>query len=518
MEIDNYKRFSQPVSIFHGRALPTMDGSLAGYAALVHAYDLKTPLPEHLCFISRQHKRYKVKGWEVYTLRHKPKPSLVGHLTFALKYEGIDLAILNTLFQKIKPTELEGWVKSEPNSRYSRRVWFLYEWLTGKKLNIPDIERGNFFAVVDTKLQFGGASKLSKRHRVNNNLPGTQDFCPLVRRTEKLQNFLDLNLSETAYTKTGNIHPDVLSRAAAFLLLKDSRASFAIEGETPPHRRTERWGRAIAQAGHAPLSLEELLRLQEIVIEDKRFVKLGLREEGGFIGVHERSTQRPLPDHISARWQDLPILMKGMIDSYQKLNKKGVIDAPILAAVIAFGFVFIHPFVDGNGRIHRYLIHHVLADLDFTPKEIVFPVSTVILKRIDDYRRVLESYSRPRLEFIDWRPTENGNVEILNETIDLYRYFDATKMAEFLYECIQETIEKVLPEEINYLEMYDQMKKNINELFDMPDHLADLLIHFLEQNQGKLSKRAREKEFKALSTEECQQLEELYAKVFKDTD
>lgn len=339
-----------------------------------------------------------------------------------------------------------------------------------------------------------------------------------MRRTEKLQNFLDLNLSETAYTKTGNIHPDVLSRAAAFLLLKDSRASFAIEGETPPHRRTERWGRAIAQAGHAPLSLEELLRLQEIVIEDKRFVKLGLREEGGFIGVHERSTQRPLPDHISARWQDLPILMKGMIDSYQKLNKKGVIDAPILAAVIAFGFVFIHPFVDGNGRIHRYLIHHVLADLDFTPKEIVFPVSTVILKRIDDCRRVLESYSRPRLEFIDWRPTENGNVEILNETIDLYRYFDATKMAEFLYECIQETIEKVLPEEINYLEMYDQMKKNINELFDMPDHLADLLIHFLEQNQGKLSKRAREKEFKALSTEECQQLEELYAKVFKDTD
>lgn len=36
---------------------------------------------------------------------------------------------------------------------------------------------------------------------------------------------------------------------------------------------------------------------------------------------------------------------------------------PVLAAGIAFGFVFIHPFEGGNGRIHRYLIHHVLAKI-----------------------------------------------------------------------------------------------------------------------------------------------------------
>jgi hypothetical protein len=38
------------------------------------------------------------------------------------------------------------------------------------------------------------------------------------------------------------------------------------------------------------------------------------------------------------------------------------VDPVVAAAILAFGFVYIHPFEDGNGRIHRYLIHHVLAD------------------------------------------------------------------------------------------------------------------------------------------------------------
>lgn len=502
----------QVLTPFHGCALPTQKGTLAGYSALIQAYDLKVPLPETLSFISDRHKRYRTGEWEVYTRRYKPDDTLEGHLTFSLKYEGLDLAVLQALFQKIDPAELESWVKAEPSGRYSRRIWFLYEWLTGQTLDLPDAKIGNFFEALDPKFQYAGGREVSRRHRIWNNLPGTQDFCPLVRRTKKLEHYIALNLGTLAHTKTKALHTDILSRAAAFLLLKDSRASFAIEGETLPRSRAERWGKAVAQAGLIPLSIEELLRLQAIVIEDRRFVKLGLREGGGFIGLHERSTQQPLPDHISARSQDLPKLMTGLINTYTKLTQTNLMDPVILAAVLAFGFVFIHPFVDGNGRIHRYLIHHVLADRSFTPKGIVFPVSAVILERIDDYRRVLESYSRPRLEYIDWKPTERGNVDVLNETIDLYRYFDATKMAEFLYDCVQETIEKVLPQEIRYLEQYDEMKKAINELFDMPDPLADLLIRFLEK--GKLSKRAREKEFKTLSEKECEQLEKLYSQIF----
>lgn len=191
-------------------------------------------------------------------------------------------------------------------------------------------------------------------------------------------------------------------------------------------------------------------------------------------------------------------------------------DPILLAPSLAFGFVFIHPFADGNGRIHRYMIHHVLEQLSFSPKGLVFPVSSVILERIDEYRQVLEAYSRPRLDFIEWQPTAQGNVDVINETIDLYRYFDATRQAEFLYDCVRQTVEKTLPEEIHYLEQYDHLKAAITARFDMPDHIMDLLIRFLHQNQGTLSERAREKEFKKLSEEECQDLETLYKEICED--
>ncbi len=350
-------------------------------------------------------------------------------------------------------------------------------------------------------------------HPVHNNLPGVREFCPLIPRTSKIEAYLARNWSALAHEKAGLVHPDVLARAAAFLLLQDSRASFALEGENPGKNRAERWGLAIGQAGLHPLTQDELLRLQSIVIADTRFVKMGLRTEGGFIGAHDRDSGTPLPDHISARWQDLPRLIQGMIDTDIRQRRESVVDPVVAAAMIAFGFVFTHPFTDGNGRIHRYLIHHVLAERGFAPTGLVFPVSAVILERVQEYRRVLESYSRPRLEFVEWRPTPAGNVEVLNETIDLYRYFDATRQAEFLYDCVAQTIEHNLPQEIRFLERYDRMKSAIRDRFDMPEHTSDLLIRFLRQNNGVLSKRAREREFQALTADECRELEELYAEI-----
>lgn len=500
-------------TFFRERALPEKDVVLVGYAALIDHYNLQVPMPERLCFISHRHRLYKTEHWAAFTVRHQPSHALSGHLTFALKYEGVDLAILNALFKKINPETVAQWIRFEPTGRYSRRIWFFYEWLTGKILDVPDAATGNFVEAIDPKLQYATAKAISsRRQRVHNNLPGTPNFCPLIRRTEKLEALIALHLGTRAKEQVWAIHPDLLTRASAFMLLSDSRASFAIEGERPGKDRTERWGRAISQAGKYLLTLEELLRLQSIVIEDHRFVKLGLRQEGGFVGDRERSSGMPIPDHISARWQDLPPLMENFFETYAHAKEQEM-DPILLAASLAFGFVFIHPFADGNGRIHRYIIHHVLDQLGFSPKGLVFPVSAVILERIDEYRQVLEAYSRPRLDLIEWQPTPQGNIEVLNETIDLYRYFDATRQAEFLYNCVHQTIEKTLPEEIHYLEQYDHLKAAITARFDMPDHIMDLLIRFLHQNQGVLSKHAREKEFKELSEEECQDLEMLYKEI-----
>ena len=98
---------------------------------------------------------------------------------------------------------------------------------------------------------------------------------------------------------------------AAFLLLKDSRSSYAIEGERPPQDWLRRWGRAIGEAGRQAIDLDELMRLQKIVIGDARFIRIGLRQEGGFVGEHDRETRLPLPDHVSAKPEDLPSLIAG---------------------------------------------------------------------------------------------------------------------------------------------------------------------------------------------------------------
>lgn len=508
----NYQ-FSGPVTVFQDRRLPEA-GAPTGYAALIQAFELAVPLPRTLYATGTRHKIVNAAGWHVLTPRHAPEASLEGHLTFALKYEGLNLLVLKKLFEATGPEPLERISKNTPTGSYARRLWFLYEWLTDARLDLPDASKGAYVLVVDSKQQFGGTPETSPRHRVKNNLPGTPAFCPLVDRTEALESYIAKDLPARAREVVADVPRDILARTAAFLLLKDSRSSYAIEGEHPPQDRIQRWGRAIGEAGKRPLDLDELLRLQNLVIGDARFVKLGVRTEGGFVGEHDRDYRTPLPDHISARPDDLDALLGGLI-AFEH-GPAQAMDAVIAAAVLAFGFVYIHPFEDGNGRIHRYLMHHVLAERGFNPPGVVFPVSAAILEDIDGYRSVLESISQPLLPFIKWEATENANVRVLNDTADYYRYFDATVHAEFLYRCVNKTVEEDLPKETAFLRRYDRFRGQVQSLVDMPDRTADLLFRFLQQNNGALSRRARDKEFSALTDEETQQIEDIYRRVFDE--
>lgn len=504
-------RFSGPATIFHERRLPE-PATTAGYAALYDAYSLAAPLPVTLAAISRHHKMVTRDGWRLFTPRHAPGATLEGHLTFALKYEGVDLALLKRLFLTTGPGPIAALVAAKPSGIYARRIWFLYEWLTGDRLDLPDLERLAYVDAIDPALQYAVKGQNSPRHRVRDNLPGTPEFCPLVFRTPALEAFIASGLGAKARAIAADVPADLLARTAAFLLLKDSRASYVIEGENPPQDRVQRWGRAIAEAGRVPLDLDELLRLQRIVIGDDRFVPLGLRTEGGFIGEHDRDTRVPLPDHISARHQDLPGLIGGMI-AFANGAAAGL-DPVIAATVLAFGFVFAHPFVDGNGRLHRYLIHHELAARGFNPPGVVFPVSATILERIDAYRAALEAYSTRVLPLVRWKPTADGNVDVLNDTADFYRYFDATPQAEFLYACVQKTVEEDLPAEADYLARYDDFRARVQGIVEMPDRIVDLLFRMLRQNKGRLSKRAREHEFAKLTDAEAKRIESAYADAF----
>lgn len=508
----NIKRFSLQLSVFHGRTVPE-DGVIVGYGAIIEAYKLAVPIPEKLTFISTKKRQFENKEWKVFPSRYLPEENLYKQITFALKYEGVNLLLFKKLFEVLKKTELEEMIQQEIQGQFSRRIWFLYEWLMETKLNLPDLKTGNLVPVIDEKLQYAIDGVRSPRHKVINNLPGNQDFCPLIRKTEKLEEYIESNIRQEKSKYLNRVHKDILQRASSFLLLKDSKASFSIEGENPRNNRAARWGIAIGQAGKNELSIAELNRLQQLVIENDRFVKMGIRSQQGFIGDRDRETQEPIPDHISARHEDLEKLMAGWLLT-QKILTESRMDPILVAAKIAFGFVFIHPFVDGNGRLHRYIIHHILSQTGYTEQGIIFPVSASILKHMKDYAKTLESYSHPILNFIDWKPSENNNVEILNDTIDYYRYFDATAQAEFLFYCVNDTLVNVIPKEVEYLMRFDEFKRYLDHKYEMPDNMVSLLVGFLEQGNGRLSKRVISNEFNALTVDEIRSIEEQYQLVF----
>ena len=164
MKMTKKNHFSRVATVFQGRLLPE-ECALAGYAALIDTYDLKIPIPIKLAAISLQHRQYEKNNWSIYTPRYKPKETLWSHLTFALKHEGVNLAVLNALFKQIAPQEIEEWVRTEPVGSYSRRVWFLYEWLTETKLDLPDAKTGSMVDVLDPDQQYVGPTRASKRHR-----------------------------------------------------------------------------------------------------------------------------------------------------------------------------------------------------------------------------------------------------------------------------------------------------------------------------------------------------------------
>lgn len=430
-----------------------------------------------------------------------------------MRYEHMDLLVLKRIFLALPPAAIATYVESAPTSILTRRTWYLYELLTGQRLNVPDALNVTAVDLLDTEKYFTSPiGTLSRRHKVRDNLLGTARLCPMIKRTDALTRFIKRDLSISALNTIGRFSKALIARAASFLLLADSQASFQIEGESPPRDRIERWGRAVMHAGRHPLTAEELIRLHGILIEGNRFVKPGLRTEGVFLG--ERSVAGdPLPEFIGARPDDLNELIDALIETNKRMREASL-DAILQAAATAFGFIYVHPFEDGNGRLHRYLIHHTLADHHFTPPGMLFPVSSVMLDWIDLYRETLQAHSGPLMDLIQWTPTPDGNVQVTNDTADLYRYYDCTAAAEFLYRCVERTIDVDLPQEIDYLTRRDEALHNVMNLVEMPDLLAEQFVLYVHRNSGTLPNRQR-KEFAALTEGELEKLEEIVRDAFE---
>jgi hypothetical protein len=480
-----------------------------GLHALISGLDLKIPRPIVRSIITGGTRKTRITDAEVleqYPKPYQPAEGLVGQLRFALRYEPVALGVYQAAFSRIPKIDIERWVQGEPNGIFARRAWYLYELLKRETLDVPDLTSGPYVDLLDSDLHITGPVTRIRRQRVFDNLLGNQHYCPLVRRTEKLEAGMAKNLTARARALVATVEPTVLKRAVHYLFAKETKSSFAIEGEAPSKDRTERFVAALMRAEKFdPGSKQALVDLQNAIV-DPRYAQKDWRDTQVYVG-------ETLPDFsqdvhfICPKPQDVPSLMDGWMQMIGRLLDA---DSPVhpvcAAAAAAFGFVFVHPFVDGNGRIHRFLVHNVLAKTRFTPQGVVFPVSAAMLRDIGAYDRVLETFSRPISPFIEYKMNAEQEITVSNETSNLYRFLDATPQTEYLFDCIEETINRDLKQELDFLKFFDAAVKSVMGIVDMPNQRAALLIKLIHQNQGKLSKGKRDS-FSELSDEEIHKIE-----------
>lgn len=444
---------------------------------------------------------------EYYPPRYAPA-GIIGNLKFALRYEPIDLSVYDALFKVLDAELLEEWIRKEPTGVYVRRAWFLYETLTGKLLDAADVSPTGYINILDPNLHVMGPVRRVQRQRVNNNLLGDNTYCPLIRRTDVLKQAIASGLDLEAKSLVESCEPTILARAVHYLYTKETKSSFAIEGEVPSAKRTERFVAALTRAAKFDTSdPQAFIKLQNEIV-DPRYAATGWRTVQTFIG-ETMSDLREYVHFVCPKPEDLADLMNGWMRMMENLRGSKV-DPVCAAAAASFGFVFIHPFEDGNGRIHRFLIHQELASSGFTPHQVLFPVSAVMMRDRRRYDEVLESFSQSVSPYIDYEMHQDGSLVVNNQTSHLYKFWDATKFAEYLYDCVAETIHTDLKEEIGFLKIFDAAIRATMEIVDMPDRRASLLVRLILQNNGRLSQTKRAT-FPELKDEEISAIEEAVA-------
>lgn len=483
----------------------------AGYAYLLDMMGL-TGMPHwHTSFVSSSGThRSTVQGGtieEIYPSRYWPGDTVGNHLEFALKYDGVNLGLLARIFEETSKDALTEFIKSKPTGKYARRIWFFYEFLTSKQLPVDDLASSNYVDALEAKDYYTVQNgEKSSRHRIVNNLLGPKAFCPVVRRTEKLAMMDSSDLRKKCEDIVTAYPPELLRRALGYLYNKETKSSFEIEHMKPNASRTKKFITSLELAEKEDFcEKERLIELQNRIV-DPRFKDSDYRVSQNYVG-QTVAYQQEIIHFICPKPDDLQSLMEGFIDSHKRM-KMGHVSPIIHAACIAYGFVFLHPFEDGNGRIHRFLIHNILSLKKLVPSGLMFPVSAVMLKNPVNYDASLEAFSRPLLQLIDYRLDEMGQMTVENETACWYQYMDMTVQSEALYEFVTKTIEEELVEELSFLANYDNTKRAIQDIIDMPNRLIDLFIRLCLQNNSSLSAKKRSAHFDFLTDEELSAMEQ----------
>jgi hypothetical protein len=102
--------------------------------------------------------------------------------------------------------------------------------------------------LLDPKLHVTATGRRVRRQRIIDNLLGNKNYCPMIRRTDKLIAAMAQQLGQEAKGIIDGADPSLLARAVHYLFTKETKSSFAIEGEVPSVDRTLRFVAALGRA------------------------------------------------------------------------------------------------------------------------------------------------------------------------------------------------------------------------------------------------------------------------------
>lgn len=486
-----------------------MANTLIGFQRLAQMHDIEMALPlftESKIGTAKQRLVHRGREYRDWTQQYQPADTFRGHFEFGLKYERISLEFFSRLFEKIDPAEIAAWLAEAPMGSYARRTAFFYEWLTGRRIDAPDtaVNVGYADAIDADEYLAAQTPDRIRRWRVNNNLPGPREFCPLIYLGPQHERdwFYDVGAGVKNLDKM--FGPELLLRSSAWLTFKESRASFAIEREADKDDRVKRFAAAIAEFSgrlEDPMGVDGLIKLQTAVLGDGA-LRMGVRRSPVFVG---QTTFNSEVVHYIAPSEALVEEMLEGIRLYE-VRTRGA-DPLARAAAISFAFVYLHPLADGNGRVHRFLINHILAADNVVPPNIIVPLSATIAATAAGraaYDQVLESVSRPFMRrygndyrFGNTRRCEDGVVsdfEFLatEDAQHAWRYLDLSDHVRYLSDLLRTTVEHEMAEEAMALRQYDAAREAIKRVVEMPDSDADRIIRSLTGSgwtvSGKLAK------------------------------
>lgn len=490
-----------------------------GYEALIRRFGLRVPALR--CVYSATERTLETRtvnaeGEEQIELplqRLRDTDSFVVQLTFALKREALNLTVLGALFEHEEAWRgVQDWLNDKPTSKYARTAGHLAEWLTGQEFDYSLPAGAPRVPVLDPDVYVTGPGRSDSKFGVVNNLIGDVWMSPLIRRTERISGLLAEGLANKVTEALRTIEPETLSRAVDYLYLSETRSTYTIEDEIPDNNRSARFRRLLEMAGEPGALSEEQLGEWQSQIVNAYAAEYHFRVTQNWLSRAGRL--RNIADFIPPP----PRLVGPMMASLSAIAQHastGELD-PVLAATCAsFGFVFVHPFLDGNGRIHRFLLHHVLRQSGFTPAGVVLPLSSRMLKQIDRYSALLKRYSRPRTDLLEYvLDADSTTIHVTTpQPRWLYAYFDATELCEFILESCKACVEEDLLAEVVYLRAHDATVRDLEGWLDMRQAALNTLINVIVQGNGVLSRR-KYKLVEGLSEDQVKRIEETVSEHF----